>query len=228
MTVERKNRTIAPAMAERYVENGEPLGWFEALYAQAAGDTSIIPWADLEPNPSLVQWLDREKPETKGKTALKIGCGLGDDAEYLASRGFATTAFDISETAVTWCRHRFQGSSVAYLTADLFRPPAGWSGAFDFVLESYTLQVLPPSLRREAMKWVASFVVPHGTLLVIARGRKETDPEGSMPWPLTREELYVFRSFGLTELSFEDYLDDEDPPTRRFRAVYQKMATART
>ena len=47
-----------------------------------------------------------------GKKALKIGCGLGDDAEYLTETGMEVTAFDISETAIRWCHERFPDSRV--------------------------------------------------------------------------------------------------------------------
>ena len=40
-------REIAREMASKYISAGDPLGWFEALYARAAADISIIPWADL-------------------------------------------------------------------------------------------------------------------------------------------------------------------------------------
>jgi hypothetical protein len=44
-----------------------------------------------------------------------------------------------------------------------------------------------------------------------------------MPWPLTRPEFSAFIEAGLAELSFEDYIDNhETPPTRRFRAFYQR------
>ena len=123
----------------------------------------------------------RETCAVKSVTALKVGCGLGDDAEELSRREFLTTAFDISSTAISWCQHRFPGSSVDYVATDLLRPPDDWAGRFDFVVESYTLQVLTPALRRNAVRQVAGFVAPGGTLLVIARGREPSDPEGTMP-----------------------------------------------
>jgi hypothetical protein len=43
-----------------------------------------------------------------------------------------------------------------------------------------------------------------------------------MPWPLTRDELAAARSLGLCEVLFEDYMDNEDPPVRRFRACYRR------
>jgi hypothetical protein len=69
---------------------------------------------------------------------------------------------------------------------------------------------------------IASFVAPGGTLLVFARGRDPHEPEGMMPWPLTRGELAEFEAHGLKEVSFEDYTDTEDPPARRFRVTYSR------
>jgi len=57
-----------------------------------------------------------------------------------------------------------------------------------------------------------------------ARGREPTAPKGEMPWPLTREELSLFKDHSLKELIFEDYLDREKPPVRRFRVTYRKEA----
>ncbi len=213
-------RATARQIAHKHLESGDPLGWFEELYALAGGNASIIPWADLRPNPNLIDWLNQHPMAGSGR-ALKIGSGLGDDAEELARRGFATTAFDISGSAIAWSRRRFPESPVSYVQADLFSAPEEWRGRFDLVVESYTLQVLPPNLRPDAARCMASFVSPGGMLLVIARGREPGEDEGRMPWPLTRDELSLFEAQGLKEISFEDYTDGESPPVRRFRAVYR-------
>ncbi len=215
-------RTRARAIAQKRFAAGEPLAWFEDLYAQADGDAASIPWADLAPNPNLVAWLDAHGVTGSGKRALVVGCGLGDDAEELARRGFATTAFDISPSAIAWCGKRFAGSAVTYVNADLLNPPTEWAGAFDFVFEAYTLQSLPADLRRVAIDKVASFVSRGGRLLFVARGRDEDEPEGTLPWPLTRAELGQSAKAGLVEETFEDYVEEREPPTRRFRIVFKR------
>lgn len=48
-------RKTARAIAGKYLSSGDPLGWFEDLYSQAEESVSIIPWADLEPNPNFIQ-----------------------------------------------------------------------------------------------------------------------------------------------------------------------------
>ncbi|MBI2421648.1 MAG: methyltransferase domain-containing protein [Candidatus Hydrogenedentes bacterium] len=216
------HRLTVRELARQYSNAGDPLGCFEAIYSQAGGDAARVPWADQSPNPGLLQWLDSAQTDGAGRRALTIGCGLGDDAEELARRAFETTAFDISPTAIHWCRQRFPSSRVDYVAANLLDPPQSWMGAFHFVLESYTLQALPPDLRPRAMARAASFVAPGGALLVIARGREASDPEGHMPWPLTREELNEFLELGLRERGFDGYLDHESPPVRRFRVEYAR------
>ena len=71
---------------------------------------------------------------------------------------------------------------------------------------------------------IAEYVAPGGGyLLLIARARESGESEGNMPWPLTRAEVEEFQKEGLTEVYFEDYLDRESPPIRRFRACYKRL-----
>ncbi|KAI9134146.1 bifunctional 2-polyprenyl-6-hydroxyphenol methylase/3-demethylubiquinol 3-O-methyltransferase UbiG [Acaryochloris sp. CCMEE 5410] len=220
------SRHRAQQLASEFLARSDAKGWFEALYAEAGDVYSAVPWADLAPNPNLVEWSISQELKGAGKTALVIGCGYGDDAEFLAELGFEVVAFDVSPTAIAQCNQRFPNSPVSYQVADLLNPSATWSPGFDFVLEAYTLQVLPPALRAAAISNISRLIAPLGQLLVIARGREETDPPGRMPYPLTRKELASFEALGLSNQSFEDYLDNESPPVRRFRALYTAVSTA--
>jgi SAM-dependent methyltransferase len=163
-----------------------------------------------------------------------VGCGLGRDAEFVAGLGFATTAFDISETAVRVARDRHPGSPVDYRVADLLAPPPAWTGAFDLVVESNNVQSLPRSLRAQATASVASFVAPGGTLLVVAAAATEWGDDGP-PWPLTRADIAAFAAGGaasgpaggpgaggLTEVSVEELPAEDDPLVVRWRAVFTR------
>ncbi len=215
-------RAKAQRLAQEHLANGNFIAWFEALYAGADGNATMIPWADLTVDPNLAEWANRSALRGDNRRALVVGCGLGDDAEALAGLGFGVTAFDIAPTAIAWCRRRFPRTRVDYVVADLLAPPESWTAAFDFVFEAYTLQSLPADLRRRAVGSVVRFVAPGGTLLVICRGRDPGPEPPGPPWALVRSELDAFVGEGLTETSFEDYVDREDPPTRRFRAVYRR------
>ena len=209
-------------LAQQSIERGDATGWFEELYQSASGSWDRVPWADLVANPYLLAWLASGAARGGGKRCLVVGCGLGDDAEALSSAGFDVVAFDVARTAIDACRARWAVSRVAYEVADALAPPRSWVGHFDFIFESYTLQVMPPPARAVATAALASLVAPGGRLLVLCRARDRGEAEGQVPWPLLREELDAFVAHGLREVSCESFLDDESPPVRRFRALYQR------
>jgi len=213
------SRVYARRLAAEAIANGDDTGWFEMLYAAAEQGTTMVPWADLEPNPHLVTAMaGRSGP---GR-AVVVGCGLGDDAEYVASLGYTTVAFDVSATAVAGARRRFPNSTVDYVAADLLAPPLSWTAAFDLVVEAYTLQVLTGTARRTAFAQTAELVAPGGRLLVIARARDDHDDPGQMPWPLTRAEIESFHRHGLVAESVAEVYDDGPHGVRRWCAWFNR------
>ena len=212
-------------LAGESIARGDATGWFEELYRRAGGSWDSIPWADLVANPYLVEWLDAARVSGAGKSCLVVGCGLGDDAELLAARGFDVVAYDISATAIAGCDARFPASNVDYVVADALAPPPDWRRRFDLVFESYTLQVLPPDARVVATKAIADTVSPGGELLVLCRARERDDAKGELPWPLTREELEAFCAHGFEFVALEDFFDHESPPVRRFRALFRRSGS---
>jgi hypothetical protein len=129
----------------------------------------------------------------------------------------------VSPTAVAAARRRFPHSAVEYVTADLLSPPLSWAGAFDLVVEAYTVQVLTGDARRTGIARTVDLVAPGGRLLLVARAREEHDDPGAMPWPLTRQELESFADQGLVTDSVADVVDDEDgQPVRRWRAWFTR------
>jgi SAM-dependent methyltransferase len=197
-------------------------GWFEPLYAGARAGERAVPWARGGPHPLLVEWVEREALDGTGRRALVVGAGLGHDAEYLASLGFATVAFDVAPSAVRMARERFSESAVEYAVADLLDPPADWSRAFDFVFESLTVQSLPPALHPAASAAVAWFVAPGGELLVVASARELGERVHGPPWPLARPEVDAFADSGLVPVSLELLPVRDEPTERRWRAAFSR------
>ena len=170
----------------------EDTAWFERLYAAAEAGEAKVPWNRGGPNPFLAQWVRERGLAGAGRRALVIGTALGDDAELLASRGFAVTAFDIAPTAIEAARRRFPSSSVDYRVADLLALPEAWRGAFDLVAEAITVQALPLSLRDRAIDAIASTVAVGGTLVVLSGIHDGDGHRDGPPWPLTQAELDRF------------------------------------
>lgn len=222
MDDKEKERERARQLAAQFTEKGDATGWFDALYREAAGDNEKIPWADLEPNKYFRRWAESTGLKANGRKALVIGCGLGDDAVYLDDLGFDVTAFDISPTAIEWAKRLHAEREIQFEVADLFEPFRGWLGAFDFVLEIYTIQPLPLEMRERAIDAVASLVAPGGELVVVTRGRADDEPVKELPWPLSRKDLSRFEANGLKQIHFEIMEGDEDPPAQRFVVVYNR------
>lgn len=193
--------------------------WFKAVYDSAGADAAQIPWADLAPHPLLAGWLAQATMQLSDRTALDVGCGLGDNAAAIAAKGYRTTGFDLSPRAIGWAQSRFP--NVTFAAADLFKAPAEWTGAFDLVHECYTLQALPDAARSEAIGILAQFVRPHGWLLVIARARDTAGPAAGPPWPLTRDEVLSVARHGFQVEKLEQLPDPTDRKPH-WRALFRR------
>jgi SAM-dependent methyltransferase len=195
----------AARFAREAIAAGDPTGWFERLYAAAGEGKTEVPWDRHAPSPLLVTWAAQRGIGPSGaRRALVVGCGLGDDAEFIAGLGFTTVAFDISGSAIRAARLRFPDSSVRYCTADLMAPPADWRLAYDLVVESATLQALPEPPRGTAIASLGPLVAPGGTLIVFARGREPSSRDDGPPWSLTRPEIDAIGTGELKPVRIEE------------------------
>lgn len=219
---------------ERKAPPGSPGGvgtpqWFDGVYRAAAGDPAAVPWADLRPNPMMVSWLNAEAPGLirPGSRVAVVGCGLGDDVSELACRGYDAVGFDVSPAAVEWARRRFPNLGASIIQADLLALPSRLLRRFDLVVENYTLQALPPSLRETAARAVASLASPRGHVLTICTARADAEPlddAAGPPWPLTASELTgLMEQAGMRPARpVDDLLDRDDPPARRLRCLFSR------
>jgi SAM-dependent methyltransferase len=181
-----------------------------------------MPWDRDDPHPALASWADAPDPGTASGTAVVVGCGLGADAEHLSRLGYKTTAFDISPTAVAAARDRNPGSPVAYAVGNLLDLPPEWAGAFDLVVEIYTVQAVNRSVRDELTAGVRSLVAPGGTLLAVQAVAEQGDDDGP-PWPLNRSEIEAFGADGLSAVSIERLSVPGSPGrSRLWRAEFRR------
>ncbi len=209
----------ADELAAEAIGGGEPTAWFDRLYSEGlAGDISV-PWDHEDPNAQLAAWAEETTPDGNGRSAVVVGCGLGADAEYVARLGFATTGFDIAPAAIEEARRRHPDSPVDYRVVDLLALPEDLIGAFDLVVEIFTLQALPDPPRPDAARGVISLVRPGGRLLVVAfRADGAESSEHGPPFALGRDFM---ESLGAGTLELER-LDEVDGP--RWVAEYRRVA----
>ncbi|WP_426246711.1 class I SAM-dependent methyltransferase [Nocardioides sp. LHG3406-4] len=216
MTQPRDWDVRADELSAEAIGRGDPTAWFDELYAEGAAGQVSMPWDRTTPHPLLQEWADDASLDGTGRRAVVVGCGLGADAEYLASRGFDTAAFDLSPTAIGEARRRSPDSAVEYRVADLLDLPSKWHRAYDLVVEIFTLQAVPDPPREDMADAVTELVAPGGTLFAVAFRPDGADPADSgPPFPLSRGFMEGLARGGLEALRLEEH-------GPRWLATYQR------
>ena len=213
-------------LAQESVTSDDPTGWFERLYSDARSGEAFVPWERTTPHRLLADWALKNQLTGTGKTALVVGCGFGEDSEFTSSLGFATVGFDIAPSGIRAAQERYPDSAVDYLVANLLDPPSKWSSSFDLVIEIFTVQALPVSLRRLSAANVGAFVAPGGTLFVVAFADEGLElPFQGPPWPFSRSEIDYFAASGLDAISIELVVDVTNPGSFRWQAEFSRPLT---
>jgi 2-polyprenyl-3-methyl-5-hydroxy-6-metoxy-1,4-benzoquinol methylase len=122
------------------------------------------PWDTKAPKDNVVTW------QTQGLvhgTVLDIGCGLGDNAIYLAKQGFDVTGLDISPTALSTAERRAKdaGVHVTFAVTDSTKLE-GFADAFDTIVDSGMFHCLDDNAKRSYAAAAHRATRPGATLLL--------------------------------------------------------------
>ncbi len=188
---------------------GEPTRWFEEIWSSGARDEIDLPWNRTAAYPPVADFVAAVAGGA-GRRAVVVGAGLGADAEFVAAHDYATTAFDIAPSAVALARDRHPGSPVDYRVADLLDLPDDLIGSFELVIEVFTVQALPRTLRAAAIAGVRSLLAANGRALVVQFVRDPDVADIGPPWLLDSTDLDLFVADGCTWVS----LEQQPHPTR--------------
>ncbi len=153
---------------------------FEAMYQGQP------PWDIPGPQPAFVEL--EEAGEIVG-SVLDAGCGTGENALFLASRGHEVTGIDVVPVAVERARGKAQeqGLGVRFEVADaldlgrLGRP-------FDTVIDSGLFHTFDDEQRTAYVRSLGATVRPGGTCHVLCFSDRE--PPGEGPRRVTQGEVH--------------------------------------
>ena len=142
---------------------------FDALYrGESPGEglppVTAPPWDTKAPKDNVIGWQDGGFVHGD---VLDIGCGLGDNAIYLAKNGHRVTGLDISPTALITAERRAHdaGVDINFAVADSTKLD-GYTDAFDTVIDSGMFHCLDDDGKRSYAAAVYRATRPGATLLL--------------------------------------------------------------
>lgn len=163
---------------------------FDALYrgespAEGMPAVTTPPWDTKAPKESVVGW--QEQGLVHGDV-LDIGCGLGDNAIYLARHGFNVTGLDISPTALITAERRAKdaGVDVTFAVADSTKLE-GYTAAFDTVIDSGMFHCLDEDGKRSYAN-AAHRATREGATLLMSCFCDANPPDPDRPRPVVSEQ----------------------------------------
>ncbi|MGD0954004.1 MAG: class I SAM-dependent methyltransferase [Methanotrichaceae archaeon] len=136
-----------------------------------AGD---IPWNIETPPKALVELIESGKVQPV-KT-IDLGCGAGNYAIYLASKGFDVTGVDISPTAIKMARENAMKKGVKsnFIVADVLGDLNEVKETFDFAYDWELLHHIFPEERKKYVQNVHRMLNPKGKYLSVFFQRKRS------------------------------------------------------
>ena len=159
---------------------------FDALYrgespAPGAPAMASPPWDTKAPKENVIGW--QEAGLIRGDV-LDIGCGLGDNAIYLAKQGNHVTGLDLSPTALITAERRASdaGVDVKFAVGDATRLD-GYSDAFDTVVDSGMFHCLDDDAKRDYLTALHRATRPGARLLMTCFSDADSTNRG-LPWPV--------------------------------------------
>ena len=128
-------------------------------------------WAGKEHSPTIENLL-QNYGATKDSTILEIGCGEGQNAIYLLSKGYNVIASDVSPEAIRWCKEKALSIGVnekSFFVMDILSNKL--TEKFDFIYSVAVLHMLVEDKdRQKFLKFIFNHLKPEGKAFIVVMG----------------------------------------------------------
>ena len=153
-----------------------------------------IPWNRPEPPGLLVDLVESGK--VAPCKAIDLGCGAGNYAIYLASRGFSMTAVDISPRAIEIARQNAsrKGVECVFISADLLGDLEELGQGFDFAYDWELLHHLFPEQRKKYVENVSRLLNPGAKYFSVCFSEEDPQFGGKGKYRRTRLGTHLYFS----------------------------------
>ena len=178
----------------------------------------------MKKNPSLALrrfFLNNYNENFKGNTALDLGCGAGNDTEFLISKGFKVTAIDNNEQVKSILETRNLNSEDLNIIIDDFSkidlPKA------DLVNSHFSMHYVKENFDGFMKNLLQNVINPKGVFIGNFLG-KEDDWKESNTTVEKEKLLEYFKDFNIFYFSEEKYYQDATSKKNKFWHVYTVIA----
>ncbi len=159
----------------------------------------IRPWMNPYKFPWIMERIESEAANLRGKKLLEIGCGMGYDSLEFLKRGVNVTAIDLTPAAIDFARRHFDtvGATADEVKVDNALELSFADNSFDAVWSNGVLHATGDTPR--AIAEARRVLKPGGRAIISHFYRKPS-------W------MYALHHLGRENIEFED----EDPPVNEF------------
>jgi SAM-dependent methyltransferase len=180
--------TMPPEVFEAWYASGRPPGAVQPAL-QGLPHDGLPPWDTGRPQPAIVQLA--EAGLISGRV-LDVGCGTGDNALFLAKRGFDVTGLDSAPTALASARAKAaaRGLEVRFVFADAL-DLARLGEQFDTAVDSGLLHVFSNQDRARLVAGLHAVLVPGGSYHLLCFSE-----HARLPGPRRLTQAEIRASFG--------------------------------
>lgn len=147
------------------------------------------PWDTNSPDNLLVKLVEKNK--IKPCKVIDFGCGTGNEAIFLAKKGFSVTAIDISKNAIREAKRRAKESGVKckFLAKDII--DISTKEKYNFGIDRCCFHFIGAEKRSVYLKNLSSILKPDSFFILTVSSDKDTVPG---PNQFSRKEIREFFS----------------------------------